>query len=333
MKYEIKTHDFKYETVEQAKDLLNDLEKNKHIIIILNLSHNTFYPEVFTEMAKKTMHMKNLNELNLESTLSCLTLEHMIEICKTISKFVPKTITSFNMSANALSCNIPNEWCTFLSECTELRELNLYNCGLGHDGIVKLLKKLDGKCKKLNALNIGKNRINTLNKELGKIVGQFECLTELRLAHNTVSEGFDEFLTEITQNLQVLDITDNFVEEVSGLTQILNKKTLKEIHLRDIKTDDMLPILEIIHENVYDSLTVLDVSQNDMFEEECLVLLLEIVKKNKNLSKLIIYDNFYETEFATKFEDLKSLVKTKGVFVDENSALIEDLLIEKFSRI
>ncbi|OQS53736.1 hypothetical protein EHP00_756 [Ecytonucleospora hepatopenaei] len=333
MEYKIKTLDFKYENLESACDLLKDLEEGKHTITCLDLSHNTYYPVVFAQIVKRITHFTHLIEINLDSTLSCLNLDEMVEICKLISLFVPKTLKKISMSANALSCNIPNEWCDFIAECNDLEELTLHNCGLGHDGISKIFGALKGKCIKLKVLDIGKNRINILNKELGKIVNGFNHLLVFKMAHNTVSEGLNDFLGEINHSLDVLDITDNFVDELDGLKNILSKNTLKEIYLRDIKTENMSDVLKIFLTNNFENLKILDISQNDMETEECLIFLMEIVKRNKSLKKLVIYDNFYETEYETMFLDLKILMNLQGKFVDEDPSFIEEILIEKLSRI
>ena len=330
MLFRVRTHNVKYENLEKAKKLLINLDENFDTVKELDLSHNTYYPPVFINIVKICNNMFKLKKINCESILSCLTLDDMIAICKAMHKHLPRTIKHLNMSANALSCNIPDEFVSFIGECNDLEHLNLYNCGLGHEGIVKILKGLEGKCPKLNYLNIGKNRINILNSELGKIINGFKELKTFRMAHNTVSEGFDEFLNELTQNFTELDITDNFIEESDGLRKVIEGSELKELHIRDIKTDDMSAILDAIL--IHRKLEILDIAQNDMFEEGDLLKIIKIVENNQ-LKKLFIYDNFYETEFITQYDTLRDKMLYRGKFIDDDPALLEEVIYEKLSRI
>ncbi|ORD94854.1 hypothetical protein ECANGB1_2079 [Enterospora canceri] len=325
MFFKVATTDVKYDTAESVRSLVANLAELSQRLTALDLSNNTYHPDAFASIAEQIKKMRNLKTASFESTMSCLDFEEMSSLCSMITNSLPNGLIALNLSSNALSCNFPNALTDFISR-SNLVELNLYNCGLGREGIERVLRALEGLSDKtrLEKLNIGKNRMNSATNELGEIIGQFENLTLFKMAHNTVYEGLDSFLNGLVSlSLIELDISDNFVEEETALLEILGHGSLRLIHLRDIKTDHM----DVILQKMVDTgskIEHLDVSQNDLETEESMNQLVELAKHNQ-IRELHIYDNYFETDFRETYRKIKNLILRKGGrFIETDPAIMAD---------
>lgn len=340
MIYEINTKFQKYSTSESAKQIIKELEEQKDKITRLDLSYNTFSPDVFSEIAGIIKEMKQLKHVKLESILDSLTFEEMCEVLTALSNALPRDLDAFELPSNAVSCNFPEEFGKFLEECP-LKILNLHNCGLGEDGLKKVvahLAKLEDKCN-LASLNLSKNRINVICEEFADVFSEFKNLTEFILYANTIEEkSLARFLKNISnENLQKVNLTDNFVcgEAIDALGEVVLKNKVKELHLQDIKVDEgdiarLLGILARRKEMEFPGTLsterpelVLDISCN-FFKQDC-VEALENLTAIYRFKKLIIFDNDFEN-----IEKLKKLVHLdSGSVIDEEEEeeeIDEDLI-------
>lgn len=335
MLYKINTEFKKYSSLESAKDILEDLVSQKSEISILDLSFNTFVPEVFAEIAKVVKELQNLKHIRLESIFDSLTFEEMTDVLKALSAALPRDLRSFELPSNAVSCNFPEEFGKFLEECP-LQVLNLHNCGLGEEGLKKIalhLEKLAVK-DRLTSLNLSKNRVNVICPEFCTLFSQFKNLREFVLNANTIEEkSMSRFLKSIeNKNLEVLNLADNFVcgEAIEDLGNLFLKSPIKELYLQDIKVDkgDINRLLESFrgkNEDFPGSMgysrqeLTLDISCN-FFGQDCIALLEELATMFK-FKRLVIFDNSYES-----IETLRELVLSDGgVVIDEEEEEIEPL--------
>jgi Ran GTPase-activating protein (RanGAP) involved in mRNA processing and transport len=328
--------------LDSIKDIIDELTANKSEITILDLSMNTYVPEVFEKIAELIKGMENLKHIKLESVFDTLTFEEMSEVLKTLSLSLRRDLCSFELPSNAVSCNFPEEFGKFLEE-SELQELNLHNCGLGEDGLLKIAKHLKNIKKKENLikLNLSKNRINVICPEFMEVFNEFVNIREFMLEANTIEEkSMSDFLEGIkNRKIEVLNLADNFVcgHGIEGLGAVFLNNNIKELYLQDIKVDkgDIKRLLTLFNKKggefpgeldyLKDSLT-LDISCN-YFEQDCIEELENLAMLVK-FKKLIIFENRYED-----IEKLKKLIQIEGgVVIDEEEEEIEEVdeeLIEK----
>lgn len=345
MLYKINTEFEKYSTVESVSEILEELNKNKEQITILDLSFNTFVPEVFSEIAKVIKAMNSLKQVKLESIFDSLTYEEMCKVLIALSEALPRNLVSFELPSNAVSCNFPEEFGKFLQE-TPVKVLNLHNCGLGEDGLKKIvsyLEKLENK-KNLTVLDFSKNRINVICDEFAPLLSKFENVTDFILYANTIEEkSMADFLGRIENTkLSVLNLTDNFVcgEAMEGLSKVFSRNSIKELYLQDIKVDkgDIKRVLQALNSVKEAELPgelalekpeiVLDISCN-YFDQDCIEVLEDLTLSYK-FKKLVIFDNNYED-----VDNLKRLVLLdNGCIIDEEDEDLDPIdaeLLEKLS--
>lgn len=233
----------KYSDEESISSLLNDLESQCSEIKTLDLSLNTYTPPVFLKICLKIKNLRNCKQIILESILDSLNYDEMCEIMTYISEYFPLHLESLELPSNALSCNFPAKFGTFISS-SKLKVLNLHNCGLGEDGLKKIsafLSKIDDKSI-LESLDLSKNRINIICPDFADVLSQFRYLSRLILNANTIDDkSMAQFLKNLkNQNLQILNLTDNFVcgKAIEYLGDVFNSNNIKELYLQDIKVDE-----------------------------------------------------------------------------------------------
>lgn len=335
MFYKIKTVDIIYETKESIEEILIELDKYQDKIVELDLSNNTYKPHIFQFICDRIKNMSNLKKIICSSIMSCLSYEETCEIGIMLNLALIQDIEELDLSNNALSCRFSISIEELIKK-NKLKKLIVYNCGLAREGIERILKALENN-NQLQILDIGKNRINTLSKELGIVLNKFINLKELKLAHNTIYEGMNEFLCELKDiQLEILDISDNFIEEPYNFCKLLQNSHLIELYIRDIKNDYMKTILLTIN-SLSPQLKILDISQNDMESEDELDLIISIVKNHYMLVKLIMYDNFWsqDEDFSDKINKLENIAKMNNiecVLNDPNISNDEDFKIQSISE-
>lgn len=343
MLYKINTEFKKYTDLDSVKEIVTELSNLKDEISILDLSLNTFSPPVLSEIAAVIQKMKNLKHIILESILDTLTFEEMTEVLTSLSTVLPVDLQAFELPSNAVSCSFPLDFGLFL-EKTPLRVLNLHNCGLGEDGLVKVaqhLKMLENKSE-LESLDLSKNRINVICAEFDDVVSEFNNLRRLILNANTIEEkSMSRFLQKIeNEKLEVVNLGDNFVcgEAISGLVRVFEKNRMKELYLQDVKADegDILHFLQGIRSINYEypgayemekSELILDISCNG-FEQDA-VLELEGLTEYYKFKSLIIFDNDYED-----VKNLRELVASEGgVLIDEEEEEIMGVDVDLLQKL
>lgn len=189
MIYKINTQFKKYDTVEAASFLLEELDRNKKDITVLDLSMNTYTPVVMEKICEIIKEMENLKSVILESIFDSLTFEEMSAALAALSNALSRELHSFELSSNAVSCDFPEDFGKFLSECP-LTALNLYNCGLGMEGLKRVsnsLSKLENKSK-LQVLDVSKNRINKIDDSFGPTIKKFKNLSQFKIRNNTIDK-------------------------------------------------------------------------------------------------------------------------------------------------
>ena len=300
-------------------------------------------------MSKKIKEMKNLKTIKLESIFDSLTFEEMSSVLSSLSGSLTRDLVSFELPSNAVSCNFPEEFGAFLSECP-LTVLNLYNCGLGQEGLKRVsdyLDKLENK-ENLQLFNISKNRINKIDESFGQTLNKFQSLVEFRISNNTIEEeSMAVFLRSINnKKIEILDLSDNFIcgecpEDLGDL--FVRSESLKCLYLQDSKMDkgDLNILLKICSSKQVQELPggivdskpelTLDISCND-FEQDSVVYL-EILAKKFSVKKLVVFENCYDD-----IEELKDIIsKDGGVVVEEedNEELfeIDDNIVEKLKNL
>lgn len=322
----------RYDTTDEFKDYLAKMDEKLSEITHLDLSYNTYVPAVACEISERIKKMKNLKKIKMESIMDSLNREQMIEVGTLIFNSLPSTLEELDISSNALSCNYPEAIGTFLGKCS-LKTLSFYDCGLGEDGLIRLvnhLKLLKDKSN-LKVLNIGKNRINVLPKDFTDLFNEFVNLCDFRLQANTIDEKsmYYFFKNAIGQKLKVLDVSDNFItNECPAVLGELFKRAseLEELFLFDGKMNDgdLYKFLTVALDKKIDTSLktkpklTLDVSFNG-FEQNC-VPLLEKMANIYDFQKLIISENLYED-----IDNLVNLVfKSGGIVVTEDD-LFDDV--------
>lgn len=328
MLYRISTEFKKYEDIASAKALIEDLEKHKEDISALDLSFNTFTPPVFAEISKIIAEMKNLRHVRLESIVDSLTFEEMSAVLSALSDALTRDLSALELPSNALSCNFPAAFGKLLSECP-LTVLDLYNCGLGEEGLIAVTERLAALQDKtrLQVLNLSKNRINKITPALAPLLNEFTALTDLRIRNNTIEEtSMSAFLDALEgRGLRTLDLSDNFVCGAShaALGRLFQRADLAQLYLQDAKMDDggLNVFLELCNRKALDELPGgiqearpvldLDISCLD-FAQDAVPLLEELATKYQ-IQRLVVFENAYED-----VAELRRLVKEAGgVFVEE----------------
>ena len=322
----------KYTEVEDLADFLKEMEDGKDEITTLDVSMNTFTPPVAKELAKRIAGLTKLKKIELGSILDSLKIEDMNIVIPALIDALPLTLEELEMPSNALSCNYPKELSKFIKNCP-LRVLNLFDCGLGEEGLRRISGDLSEQENKANlrSLNLGKNRINVIHKEFAEVLNSFEGLAELRIRSNTIEkESLTGFLERLDGGkLAVLDLSDNFVRggcEVA-LGELFKRAPIEQLYLFDSKMDgDELSqfLAKALEKQVEEKpKLVLDVSV--CWGNEACVPLLEQLAAQYAIKRLVLFENDFEAS-----EDLISLVRESGgvVISDEENQNVEEFVVE-----
>ncbi|KAI5168687.1 hypothetical protein PAEPH01_0333 [Pancytospora epiphaga] len=328
MFYKITTKGKKYETESSVEQLLGDLKNNGSEITRLDLSLNTFTPDVFKLVAKAIEELSCLKELRCESFVDSLTYNEMCSVLTSLCDSLPRDLEILELPSNALSCNFPEALGRFISECP-LKTLALNDCGLGEDGLIavaKWLEKLPNK-KNLETLNLSKNRINKITPDFIPVFNGFVNLKEFRIRSNTIEEkSMAGFLKGIKiGSIEVLDLSDNFIcgDCHTALGQLFIELDLHELYLQDAKMDvgGLNVFLKLACTKLTQSLQgsfvsdkpelVLDISCLG-FEQDSVSLLEELASKFA-LKRLVLFENDYE--------DIENLI---GLVAEDGGVVIED---------
>lgn len=351
MRFTVSTEWKKYDSLETAKTLLKDIKQCSAEITVLDLSNNTYVPEVAAELAAQIRAMPRLKEIRLESIVDTLTFEEMSEVVAAIADALPRTLAVFAIPSNALSCRFPEALARLLRECP-LQKLDLYNCGLGAEGAERIITALGAQPDKrrLVAFDISKNRINRLVARAGTVLSMYTALQDLRLRSNTIEEAsMAAFFNALAlPALACLDVSDNFVcgTAIAPLCALLAAGRVAELGLQDTKMDDgdidvvLRALIALPTQELPGGVPtgkpelVLDISC--IYAEQTTVPLLVELSKRFALRRLVLFEN--------SFEDLAELracvAEDGGVVVEEEEeeegempAPVDPTLIERIKNI
>ncbi|KAI5150679.1 hypothetical protein ENBRE01_1642 [Enteropsectra breve] len=349
MIFTIDTEFKKYNDLEEARELLADIKEHGHEIRTLDLSMNTYAPVVFKEICKTIKNdMKELKRLKLESILDSLTYEDMLEILTDLAQALPLSLEVLELPSNAVSCKFPEAFGEFIAKCP-LTVLDLYNCGLGEDGLVRIKHHLDALAdkSKMVTLNLSRNRINRIADGFGSVLSCFTNLEELKMSSNTIEENsMADFLKNLkNKSLKMLDLSDNFLcgDCAVHLADIFTRNSMKTLLLQDAKFDegnfeeflsicagseshDLPGGMKLEHEGL-----VMDISCNDL-DEKCVPELLKFVQQYK-ISRLVVFDNYIED-----YSEIEKVVLSDGGCVvneikEDSTEMLSDSIIEKIKSL
>lgn len=205
-----------YKSIDDVSDLVKQIQKNKGRILSINFSGNVFEPEPMEALFREVAGLKKLRSAVLAGIFSTLSSEVMLKCLTIISEYLPtERLEVFDLSDNALSCNLPDAFREFIKRLSMVRILRLNNCGLGEIGgnwLADSLAEMPHKdC--LEAIEIAQNKFINFPKKLGSTLEKFIYLEEVRIQYNTIDkDSLDSFMRFFeNHSLRVLDIRDNFL--------------------------------------------------------------------------------------------------------------------------
>jgi Ran GTPase-activating protein 1 len=289
--------------------------------------------------------MKNLKFVVLDEIFTTLVKEDMLSCFVMVSKaLINKNLEVLDLSNNALSSDLPNEFLDLLSSLDSLKVLKVRNCGLGLMGADKL-----GECftrlKKgnLEYLDLAQNRFFKFPQILAIGLSTLKNLRVLHLEFNTIEkDSMSSFLPLLLDKpLEILDIRDNFLnlKGCQTLGEMFCVMDLKELMIGDCLMHDegvkaflkeastrpvTLGLPGDIEVNV--NCELLDLSYND-FEQESLNLLVDFVEKYQ-IRKLLINGNYFEETDKLK----TTMEKYGGVLVEEDEYKEEEIIKEEIDE-
>lgn len=349
MLFSLKHEEKKYCTKEDITPVIVQLTRSIDTIQELDFTSNVFKPEAVVELCKCIRKMKNLKNIILEGIFATLSKSEMETCFKDIcSSLKDKKLILLDLSNNALSSDLPEEFTDLLSNLNTLKFLKIRNCGLGYKGgniIGECLDKLTDK-NNFEYLDIAQNRFFNFPEKLCEGISNFKRLSVLRLEYNTIEKISMTQALKVIKDfpLEVLDIRDNFldVEGCKLLGEIFATCNIRELVMGDCMTysEGMLEFIKYAN-NKFVSMglpgdctdfveCVLDVSYND-WEQECIEDLIHFCKKYF-IKKLFITGNLYDDSS----ELMKAMHKYGGELIyneleaeQDLKSEFDDALIEK----
>lgn len=335
MLYSLKNEEKKYTDKRDVEEIVKDLSLTPLRITGLDFTSNVFKPAAMAEICKCIDKMDNLTTVILDEIFTTLVKEDMLKCFSMISKsLMGKKIEHLDLSNNALSSELPEEFINLLMSLDTLKHFNIRNCGLGLLGGDKIGECLS-KCREsLEYIDIAQNRFFKFPQELKKGIAGLNNVKTLRLEFNTIEKDtMSEFLTVLADKpIEVLDIRDNFLN-INGcktLGELFSSLDFKELLVGDCLMHDegvkvflkhasekrvSLGLPGDIETSTYCS--VLDLSYND-FEQDCVDLLEDFCVRYQ-IGRLVINGNFFEEINSLK----SSIEKYGGVLISEDE-VVED---------
>jgi Ran GTPase-activating protein 1 len=345
MLFSLKNQEKKYIDKSDTESIVKDLMINPEKITELDLTSNVFKPKAFEGICECIEKMKNLKFVVLDEIFTTLVKEDMLSCFVMVSKaLMNKNLEVLDLSNNALSSDLPNEFLDLLSSLDSLKVLKVRNCGLGLMGADKL-----GECftrlKKgnLEYLDLAQNRFFKFPQILAIGLSTLKNLRVLHLEFNTIEkDSMSSFLPLLLDKpLEILDIRDNFLnlKGCQTLGEMFCVMDLKELMIGDCLMHDegvkaflkeastrpvTLGLPGDIEVNV--NCELLDLSYND-FEQESLNLLVDFVEKYQ-IQKLLINGNYFEETDKLK----TTMEKYGGVLVEEDEYKEEEIIKEEIDE-
>lgn len=342
-----------YKSVDDVTELIKQIQKNRGRILSINLSGNVFEPEPMETLFKEIARLKRLRSAILTGIFATLSSDVMLKCLSIISQHLPtERLEVFDLSDNALSCNLPDSFRELIKRMQSVRVLKLNNCGLGELGGNWLADSLTEMPQKdcLEVVEIAQNKFINFPKKLGAALERFAYLEEVRIQYNTIDkDSLDSFLRFFeNHSLRVLDIRDNFLslEGCKMLGRFFVNWNIEEMSLADcmMGTQGLNVMLEHASSKkktprLYGGFRrpgkkfMLDLSFNDI-EQEGIVNLVSFCK-NHDVDVLSIQGNEYED-----CSELSKLLAEKGAklihdYEEDGSKVVETeaSLIQKLEKV
>lgn len=353
MLFSLKNEEKKYYTKEDVEVIIKELSNNMDTIEEIDLTSNVFKPEAMEEICKIISKMKKLKSVILDEIFTTLNKEEMLISFRFISLALKdKNLVVLDISNNALSSELPEEFINLLSESNNLKFLKIRNCGLGYKGgdrIGECLLKLKIK-NNLEYIDIAQNRFFTFPEKLSEGVMSLSNLSVLKLEYNTIDKVTMTKFLKVLKNhpLEILDIRDNFldVEGCRVLGEIFSTWNLRELMIGDClaRTDGILEFIRYASKKFSsmklpgdckeDDEIILDLSNND-WEQECIIELADFCEKYF-IKRIFVNGNMYDDDeyllnAVSKYGG--EVVKDEIIFDEEFKSDIDDTLIKMVGKL
>ncbi|KAF9762564.1 Ran GTPase-activating protein 1 [Nosema granulosis] len=354
MLYSIRNEEKKYSDKSDVAEIVKDLSLNPHRITELDFTSNVFKPVALAEICKCIEKMDNLTTVIFDEIFTTLVKEDMLKCFKMISKaLMGKKIEHLDLSNNALSAELPQEFIDLLMSLDTLKYFNIRNCGLGLLGGDKLGECfLNFKSKHcLEYVDLAQNRFFKFPQVLSQGIKALDNIKTLHLEFNTIEKDtMSDFLGVLADKpIEILDIRDNFLnmEGCKTLGRLFSSLDFKELLIGDCLMHDEGVKMFLKHASTRrislglpgdieacEYCSVLDLSYND-FEQDCVELLVDFCGKYQ-IGKLLINGNFFD-----EIDSLKvAMEKYGGLLVTEDEAIevpnksdIDDSLVGMVSNL
>ncbi|EJW04967.1 hypothetical protein EDEG_00084 [Edhazardia aedis USNM 41457] len=344
MIFSLAGHKKRYMTAESVKNHVSYISFNSKKIKEINLSDNVFYPEACDLLFSAIKKCTNLKKVTLSRIFSGLQPEVMQKSFKKIILCLSApTLTHFDISQNAISCDFPECFVNFLKQLENLRVIRIDDCGLGAIGIKVLfecLNTLKNK-KNLEVIDISKNRITKGAHSVGEIIKDFVNLEEIYIQYNNIDgDTLVSFLKNLAKlNLTKLDLRDNILnlEGCALLGKYFVTWDLNDLRLSDCLIDDECLKAFTSEANAtknecffaggfYKRLIgmTLDLSNNKI-STEGLEYLKDFFENNK-MKKILLYNNEFDDCSAIKEELIKKGCEVCDCESEESSEVCDSLV-------
>lgn len=331
--YDISGKALKLTTVDDIKEIIDDLSKYKKITKI-DISGNTISDKpskALSEFIKATPAVyENLVECNFADIYTSRLVDEVVESLDLFASAFLKCdkLVYINLSDNAFGLRTIDTLEKFIAEKTSLVHLILANNGMGPfagERIGKALSLLAIAQKKrynktiLETFVCGRNRLeNGSAKYLSTgFYSMADSLKTVRLFQNGIRpEGIKQLIEGLShcKNIECVDLQDNTFTSAPGIkfAKSMSKWTesLKELNLNDclIKDAGSKAILETLSTSGFKNLEILKLQFNEIKQDTLESIILPILKSEKlpALNLLELNGNFFE-EDCDAIEELRDI--------------------------
>lgn len=237
----------KYDTKDQIKDLMGQIEGKREELVGIDISENSFSPECILLIIQLLSTIKTLEVVIFKGIFTQRGKEDVEKSLGYIAEHLSKLegLTYFDMSDNALSMHGIKMLCPLIEKMQSIRHLVLNNNGIGRDGGEYLAESLTNLSKKTNSLQsveLGRNRLEDSAESIGRSLKGFPYLDTVKIYQNSIgSVPLGEMLNLLSPlPIRVLDIADNFLLEHGSivLAQCMKGWSLEALNAADCLMGD-----------------------------------------------------------------------------------------------
>ena len=237
-----------------------------------------------------------------------------------------------NISHNNITNQGADDIAMFISQNTELQELDLSHNNLQTVGAVKICRT---SMSKLTKFNISHNNITTeASNDMAAFISLNNKLQLLDLSYSNL--GFANIFKNVqgANNLSVLKIVNCCIiseaaKELATLLQYSSKLTEIDLSHNDLSTTDAVKVFKGM-KNVSD-LVAIDISHN-MIADEAADSIANVLLYNTKLKKLDVSHNYFSASGIAKiFEEMKKVSSLIALNVSHN--MITDEAAESIATV